>query len=87
MQIFESKNMYIFLRVYDCVANCQPTIEWILDQYQIKTDNASGIVDDPNGFSDDQRYIFDLLLKVINISLKTLDLVGQLSKLEVTDND
>lgn len=79
--------MYILLRVYDYVVNGRPAIEWILDQYQIKTDKASGIVDDPNGFSGDQRYIFDLLLKVINVSLKTLDLVGQLPKLEVTDND
>ncbi|EHN59081.1 type ISP restriction/modification enzyme [Oenococcus kitaharae] len=66
------------LKAYDYVVNGKPAIEWILDQYQIKTDKASGIVDDPNQFSEDKRYIFDLLLKVINVSLKTLDLIEQL---------
>ncbi|MFT8470894.1 MAG: type ISP restriction/modification enzyme, partial [Oenococcus sp.] len=76
---------HVPLRAYNYVVNGRPAIEWILDQYQIKTDKASGIVDDPNQFSEDKRYIFDLLLKVINVSLKTLDLVGQLPKLEVVN--
>ncbi|WP_180366844.1 type ISP restriction/modification enzyme, partial [Oenococcus oeni] len=74
------------LRAYDYVVNGKPAIEWILDQYQIKTDKDSGIVDDPNQFSEDKRYIFDLLLKVINVSLKTLDLIEELPKLELDSN-
>ncbi|MDF4198355.1 type ISP restriction/modification enzyme [Bacillus subtilis] len=31
-------------------------IEWIIDQYQVKTDKKSGIVDDPNLYFDDERY-------------------------------
>ena len=36
-------------------------IEWIIDRYQVKTDTASGIVNDPNDWSPDPRYIIDLL--------------------------
>ncbi|MDF4189379.1 hypothetical protein PV941_10215 [Ligilactobacillus salivarius] len=31
-------------------------IEWIIDQYQVKTDKKSGIVDDTNLYFDDERY-------------------------------
>ncbi|MFT8466274.1 MAG: type ISP restriction/modification enzyme, partial [Liquorilactobacillus satsumensis] len=81
------KITHIPLRAYDYVVNGKPAIEWILDQYQIKTDKASGIIDDPNQFSEDKRYIFDLLLKVISVSLKTLDLMAQLPTFQVVVGD
>lgn len=72
-------------RAYEYVVNGRPAIEWIIDQYQIKTDKKSGIVDDPNNFSDDPEYILNLLLSVITVSMKTLELVEQLPKFEVID--
>lgn len=72
-------------RAYDYIINGRSAIEWILDQYQVKTNKASQITDDPNDYSDDPKYIFNLLLKVINVSLKTLDLVAQLPKFEVAE--
>lgn len=70
-------------RAYDYIVNGRSAIEWILDQYQVKTDKASQIIDDPNEYSDNPKYIFNLLLKVITVSLKTLDLVADLPKFEV----
>ena len=61
----------------------RPAIEWIIDQYQVKMDKKSGIVDDPNLYSDDERYIFDLLLRIINVAVQTVDLVNSLPPLEV----
>lgn len=72
-------------RAYQYVVNGRSAIEWIIDQYQIKTDKKSGIVDDPNEFSDNPKYIFNLLLSIINVSLETLDLIDQLPKLEIID--
>jgi Predicted helicase len=72
-------------RAYDYVVNGRSAIEWIMDQYQIKTDKKSGITDDPNGFSDDEKYIFNLLLRIINLSLQTVDLVDQLPKFETDE--
>ncbi|HGF7846722.1 TPA: DEAD/DEAH box helicase, partial [Enterococcus hirae] len=37
-------------RAYEYVVNGKPAIEWIIDQYQVKKDKKSGIVDDPNEF-------------------------------------
>ncbi|MBS0948594.1 DEAD/DEAH box helicase [Levilactobacillus brevis] len=70
-------------RAYDYTVNGRSAIEWILDQYQVKTDKKSQITDDPNDFSEDPKYIFNLLLRVITVSLKTLDLIAQLPKFEV----
>jgi predicted helicase len=69
-------------RAYDYVVNGRPAIEWILDQYQVKTDKKSGITDDPNDYSNDPKYIFNLLLQIITVSLNTLDIVDHLPKYE-----
>jgi predicted helicase len=74
-------------KAYDYVVNGKPAIEWIIDQYRIKTDKKSGITDDPNEFSDDPKYILNLLLSVITVSMKTLELVDQLPKFEVIDEN
>lgn len=73
------------VKAYEYVVNGKPAIEWIIDQYQVKTDNKSGIVDDPNLYSDDERYIFNLLLRVINVSVQTVDLVNSLPSFEIID--
>jgi predicted helicase len=70
---------------YDYIVNGRSAIEWIMDQYQVKTDNKSGITDDPNDFSDDPKYIYNLLLRIITVSLQTIKLVNELPKLEVVE--
>ncbi|SEM81699.1 Predicted helicase [Ligilactobacillus sp. WC1T17] len=72
-------------KAYEYVVNGRSAIEWIMDQYQVKTDKKSGITDDPNDFSDDPKYIFNLLLRIINVSLQTVDLVNNLPKLEIIE--
>ena len=52
-------------------------IEWIMEKYQVTVDKASGIKNDPNDYAGG-KYIFDLLISIINLSLKTLDLIEQL---------
>lgn len=72
-------------KAYDYVVNGRPAIEWIIDQYQVKTDKKSGITDDPNDFSDDPKYILNLLLSVITVSMRTLELIDELPPFEVTE--
>lgn len=70
-------------KAYQYVVNGKSAIEWIMDQYQVKTDKKSGITDDPNEYSDDPKYIFNLLLRIINVSVQTVDLIKQLPPLEI----
>ena len=56
-----------------------------MDQYQVKTDKKSGITDDTNDYSTDERYIFNLLPSIINVSMQTVDLVNSFPKFEVEE--
>ena len=56
-------------------------LDWIVDQYRVKTDKRSGITHDPNGYSDDPQYILKLIERVITVSLRTVDIVEELAKL------
>ncbi len=49
-------------------------LDWVIDQYRVKTDKRSGITNDPNR-PDDPQYIVKLIGKVITISLETVKLV------------
>ena len=57
-------------------------LDWIVDQYRVKTDRRSGIAHDPNGYSDDPQYILHLIERVITVSLRTVDIVEELAQLE-----
>ena len=72
-------------KAYEYVVNGRSAIEWIIDQYQVKIDKKSGITDDPNEYSDDEKYIFNLLLRIINVSIQTVDLINSLPKFEVEE--
>ena len=56
-------------------------LDWIVDQYRVKTDKRSGITHDPNGYSDDAQYILKLIERVITVSLRTVDIVEDLAML------
>lgn len=72
-------------KAYEYIVNGRSAIEWIIDQYQVKTDRKSGITDDPNDYSEDEKYIFNLLLRIINVSVQTVDLINSLPKFEVEE--
>ena len=57
-------------------------LEWVVDQYRVKTDRRSGIENDPNR-TDDETYIVDLIRKVISVSLETVEIVEKLSGLDI----
>ena len=68
-------------QAYDYVVNGKSAIEWIMERYQIMTHKESGIVNDPNDWSKETgnpRYILDLLLSVINVSVQTMKIVENL---------
>lgn len=73
-------------KAYEYIVNGRSAIEWIMDQYQIKYDKKSDITDDPNDYSNDPKYIFNLLLRIINVSVQTVDLINQLPKFEVDES-
>ena len=72
------------LDAYEYVVNGRSAIEWIMDRYQVRVDKDSGIVNDPNDWAAEHnkpRYILDLLLSIVTVSLETNRIVRGLPKL------
>lgn len=71
---------------YEYVINGKSAIEWIMECYRIKRDDKkSGIKNDPNDWSAEvgnPRYILELLLSVINVSVQTVEIVKGLPKVK-----
>ena len=57
-------------------------LEWVIDQYCVKTDKRSGIINDPNR-ADDPQYILKLIKKVLTVSLETVEIIERLSRFEI----
>ncbi|TDM41434.1 hypothetical protein ETI09_07720 [Macrococcoides canis] len=53
-----------------------------LSKYKIREYENLDIIDNPNTYSEDPKYIFNLLLSVITVSIKTLDLIAELPELD-----
>ncbi len=66
---------------YRYMLGSRSAIEWILDRYQVSTHKDSGIRNDPNDWSEDPRYIVDLLKRIVTVSLDTMKIVDALPDL------
>ncbi len=56
-----------------------------MERYAVSTDKASGIVNDPNDWAaehGDPAYIFNLVLRLVTVSLETVKIVKSLPRLE-----
>jgi predicted helicase len=77
------------LQAYDYVVNGKPALEWVMERQVVKTDKASGIVNDANRYAietvGDAAYPLKLFQRVITVSLKTMEIVRGLPKLEIED--
>ena len=69
-------------KTFDYRLGNRSALEWVIDQYRVKTDKRSGIVNGPNR-ADDPRYIVKLIGKVIAVSLETVKIVEKLPDLGV----
>jgi predicted helicase len=72
------------VKAYEYIVNGKSAIDWIMERYQVTINKDSGIKNDPNDWAKDvgnPRYILDLLLRIINVSVQTVDIVNGLPKL------
>ena len=61
-------------KAFDYQLGNRSALEWVINQYCVKTDKRSGIVNDPNR-PDDPQYVVRLIGRVIAVSLETVDIV------------
>lgn len=67
------------------VVNGRSPLDWMIDRYQVKTDSASGIVNDPNMYSEDPTYIANLIPRLVTVSVETMKIVDALTKISEKD--
>lgn len=75
---------------YDYVVNGKPALEWVMERQAVRTDPASGIVNDANRYAvetaGDPAYPFELFCRVITVSLETLRVMKSLPALDIRDS-
>jgi len=75
------------LETYEYIVNGKPAIEWVMERQCVKTDKASGIINDANLYAietvGDASYPLQLIQRVITVSLETMKIVKSLPKLEI----
>src|SRR5574344_1274330 len=72
-------------RAYEYIVNGKSAIDWILERYAVTQDKHSLITNDCNDWAlehQNPRYILDTLVSVIDLSLKTMEIVNGLPKLD-----
>ena len=75
------------MQAYDYVVNGKSAIDWVIDRQCVRSDKASGIVNDANDWAVDTmhnpRYPLDLLLRVVTVSLETMNIVHALPAMDI----
>jgi predicted helicase len=69
---------------FEYTLNGRSAIGWIADQYRYTVDKKSGIVNDPNEYAGGS-YVLKLLCSVITVSVKTMEIVNRLPKLNLEE--
>ncbi|WP_254475061.1 type ISP restriction/modification enzyme [Bartonella sp. B1098] len=79
------------LEAYTYVVNGRSALEWVMERQIVKTDKASGIVNDANRYAvetvGNPAYPLELFQRVITVSLETMKIVRNLPKLEVRETE
>ncbi len=69
---------------HEYAVNGKSAIEWVMERYQVTVNKDSLIKNNPNDWAEEHnkpRYILDLLLSVISLSVATVKIVNSLPKL------
>lgn len=72
---------------WDYVVNGKAALDWVMERQAVRTDKASGIVNDANDWAvetmGNPKYPLELFQRVVNVSIKTQNIVNSLPSLEI----
>lgn len=75
------------LEAYEYVVNGKPALDWVVERQCVKTDKASGIVNDANDWAietmKNPKYPLELFARVVTVSLETMKIVKALPGLDI----
>lgn len=76
------------LEAQEYMLGSRSALDWVIERYQVKTDKASGVVNDPNDWAEEHgntSYILDLLARIVTVSIETVRIVNSLPPLEMLE--
>lgn len=72
---------------WDYVVNGKAALDWVMERQVVRTDKASGIVNDANDWAvetmGNPKYSLELFQRVVNVSIQTQNIVNSLPSLEI----
>ena len=72
---------------WDYVVNGKAALDWVMERQAVRTDKASGIVNDANDWAietmGNPKYPLELFQRVVTVSLETQKIVGSLPALDI----
>jgi predicted helicase len=71
------------LETYDYRVNGKSALDWIIERYKVTIDKESGIKNDCNEWSDNPRYIVDLIARIVRVCIETNKIVKALPALDI----
>lgn len=73
------------------VVNGKAALDWVMERQAVRTDKASGIVNDANDWATETmgnpKYPLELFQRVVTVSLETQKIVKALPKLDISTDD
>lgn len=66
-------------KAFEYVVNGKSAIDWVIERYSITNDKDSLIENNPNHYAGG-KYVFELLCRVIKLSVKSVDLIEKISE-------
>ncbi len=66
-------------KAFEYVVNGKSAIDWVIERYQKTRDKDSLIENNPNDYAGG-KYVFELLCRVITLSVKSVDLIEKISE-------
>ncbi|MFC0322255.1 DEAD/DEAH box helicase [Gallibacterium melopsittaci] len=75
------------LEAFDYIVNGKSALEWVMERQGVKVDKDSGLINDANDWAKETmgnaKYPLELFLRVITVSLKTMEIVKNLPKIAI----
>jgi len=72
---------------WDYVVNGKAALDWVMERQAVRTDKASGIVNDANDWANEtmgnSKYPLELFQRVVTVSLETQKIVNNLPPLDI----
>jgi predicted helicase len=73
-------------RVHEYRLGARSALDWVLETQRVRVDSKSGITNDPNDWAlehEDPEYIFNLVGRIVTVSMRTLEIIDDLPALRL----